>query len=109
MENQAKENPVFPKVAVIGFGTLGVQIALIAAYYGARVKAFDPDEKAFARVIATIQQRIANSGRKTLPPFEDMKEDARKVRLCASLEEADRKRQRLNYSHVRTARMPSSA
>ena len=74
------------KVAVIGEGTLGVQIALMAVHYGNQVKTFDPDEKSFARVLQLIRQRIANSGRKTLPPFENLEEGAGKVQRCASLE-----------------------
>ncbi len=76
------------KVAVIGEGTLGVQIALMAAHYGNQVKTFDSDEKSFARVLQLIRQRIANSGRKTLPPFENLEEGAGKVQRCASLREA---------------------
>jgi 3-hydroxybutyryl-CoA dehydrogenase len=76
------------RVAVMGAGTLGVQIALMAAYYGNQVKTFDPDHKSFARVLQLIRQRIANSGRKTLPPFENLDEGAGKIQKCASLEEA---------------------
>lgn len=76
------------RVAVIGQGTLGVQIALMAVHYGNQVKTFDPDEKSFGRVLQLIRQRIANSGRKTLPPFENLEEGAGKVQRCASLEEA---------------------
>ena len=76
------------KVAVIGEGTLGVQIALMAVHYGNQVKTFDPDEKSFARVLQLIRQRIANSGRKTLPPFENLEAGAGKVQRCTSLEEA---------------------
>jgi len=76
------------KVAVMGEGTLGVQIALMAVHYGNQVKTFDPDEKSFARVLQLIRQRIVNSSRKTLPPFENLEEGAGKVQRCASLGEA---------------------
>jgi len=88
MKNQASGDHVFQRVAVIGTGTLGVQIALMAAYCGEKVKAFDPDKEAFARGLDLIRQRIANSARKTLPPFENIDDHARKVHRCATLEEA---------------------
>ncbi len=75
-------------MTVIGEGMLGVQIALIGAHYGYRVKTFDPDEKSFGRVLQLIRQRIANSGRKTLPPFENLEEGAGKIQRCRTLEEA---------------------
>ncbi|MBW6484790.1 MAG: hypothetical protein K0B01_01390 [Syntrophobacterales bacterium] len=88
MKNPSAGDRVFQRVAVIGTGTLGVQIALMAAYCGEKVKVFDPDKGAFTRGMDLIRQRIANSARKTLPPFENMAAQARKVQRCASLEEA---------------------
>jgi len=90
MKSQSTDNQEFKRVAVIGTGTLGVQIALMAAYSGEKVKVFDPDKDAFARVMPLIRQRIANSARKTMPPFENIEEEARKVQRCDSLEEAVR-------------------
>jgi 3-hydroxybutyryl-CoA dehydrogenase len=81
-------NGKIQKLAVIGMGTLGVQIALMAAHYGYKVKAFDPDEKSFERVLKLIHARIANAGRKTLPPFEDLEKSASKIQRCAKVEEA---------------------
>ena len=78
------------QVAIIGTGTMGVLIALTTVYYGGQVKTFDPDEKSFDRVMDMIHKRIANSARKTAPPFENMEEGARKVKRCKSLEEAVR-------------------
>lgn len=88
MSNKNPENPAIQKVAVIGTGTLGVQIALMASYYGKPAKTFDPDEKSFERVLALIRQRMANASRKTLPPFENLEEEARKIQRCKNLEEA---------------------
>lgn len=76
------------KLAVIGEGMLGVQIALMGAHYGFQVKTFDPDRSSFARVLQLIRQRIANSGRKTLPPFENLEEGAGKIERCTNLEDA---------------------
>ena len=82
MENKIRN------MTVIGEGMLGVQIALIGAYYGYRVKTFDLDENSFPRVLGLIQVRIANARRKTLPPFENLEEGAGKIQRCRSLEEA---------------------
>jgi 3-hydroxybutyryl-CoA dehydrogenase len=76
------------RVAVIGTGTLGAQIAIMGAHYGYQVKAYDPDEKSFGRVLKLIRARIKNSGRKTLPPFVHLGEAAQKIQFCRSLKEA---------------------
>lgn len=76
------------KVAVVGTGTLGTQIALQAAHYGYRVTVYDQDPKQFVRMLERTQFRIKNSGRKATPAFENITETAKKVILCASLEEA---------------------
>jgi len=81
-------NGKIQKLAVIGMGTLGVQIGLMAAHYGYEVKAFDPDEKSLERVLNLIRARIANAGRKTLPPFENLEKSASKIQRCAKVEEA---------------------
>jgi 3-hydroxybutyryl-CoA dehydrogenase len=75
-------------MTVVGEGMLGVQIALIGAYYGYRVRTFDPDEGSFPRVLGVIRQRIANSGRKTQLPFEHLEEGSGKIQRCRTLEEA---------------------
>jgi 3-hydroxyacyl-CoA dehydrogenase len=76
------------KVALVGTGTLGTQIALQAAHYGYRVTAYDPDPKQFARALERTQLRIKNSGGKATPAFENIPETAKKIILCSSLEEA---------------------
>ncbi len=76
------------KVAVIGTGTLGSQIALTAAYYGCRVTAYDIVEEALPRMLGVLKMRIQNSGRKTTPPFMDLEGTAKQVRICKKLDEA---------------------
>ncbi len=88
MRGIGQTEPTIRKVAIIGTGTLGVQIALMAAHNGYQVKTFDPDGKSFDRVLKLIGERIFNSGRKTLPPFEDLEDGARKIHKCATLAEA---------------------
>ncbi|TRZ49787.1 3-hydroxyacyl-CoA dehydrogenase, partial [bacterium] len=76
------------KVAVVGTGTLGTQIALQAAFYGNQVTAYDQDHNQFERMLKVIQFRIQNSGKKATPAFENIPETAKKIILCSSLEEA---------------------
>jgi 3-hydroxybutyryl-CoA dehydrogenase len=79
---------VIRKVAIIGTGVLGTQIALMAAHYGCEVRAYDPNEKSLDRILGFLKARMENARRKTLPPFVDLAATARKVRLCADLAEA---------------------
>ena len=76
------------KVAVVGTGTLGTQIAIQASFYGYEVSAYDPDERSFDRVLERIKVRIENSGRKPTLSLEELKEGAKMVRLCKNLVEA---------------------
>jgi 3-hydroxyacyl-CoA dehydrogenase len=76
------------KVAIVGTGTLGTQIALQAAFYGFRVTVYDQDPKQLERMLKVIQFRIQNSGKKATPAFENIPETAKKIILCPSLEEA---------------------
>jgi 3-hydroxybutyryl-CoA dehydrogenase len=76
------------KVAVVGTGTLGTQIALQAVFYGYQVTVYDQDLKQFERMLKIIQYRIQNSGGKATPAFENIPETAKKIILCSSLEEA---------------------
>lgn len=76
------------KVAVIGTGTLGTQIALQAAFYGYPVAVYDRDPGQFGRMLEIIRFRIHNSGKRATPAFEQIPETAAKVALCASLDQA---------------------
>jgi len=82
--------PKIQKVAVVGTGTLGAQIAIQASFYGCEVSAYDPDDTSFDRAIQRIKVRIENSGRKPALSVEQLAEGARKVKLCKKLEEAVR-------------------
>jgi len=79
---------IIRNVSVIGTGTLGTQIALMAVHYGCRVKIYDPDKTSFAKALDRIQIRVKNSGRETLPPFVDLSGGAAKVQICGDLGEA---------------------
>jgi len=55
------------KVAVIGTGTLGTQIALQASSHGYDVAIYNADERAFERTLETIKRRIENTRREKVP------------------------------------------
>ena len=76
------------RVAIIGTGTLGAQIALQAAHYRNVVSVYDRAEESFERVLAAIKMRIENSGRRPTIPVLSMVETAQKGEKCKSIEEA---------------------
>ncbi len=76
------------KVAVIGTGLLGTQIAIQAACFGYEVSAHDPDEGSFNRVIERLNAMMEFTGRKPVVPMEEWEKGVEKVNLCKDLEEA---------------------
>ena len=82
--------PKIRKVAVIGTGTLGSQIAIHSAFHGYDVSAYDADPNSLEKVLRMIQVRIANSNRKPVIPLKEIKKQARKINMGGTLEEAVR-------------------
>jgi 3-hydroxybutyryl-CoA dehydrogenase len=78
------------KVAIIGTGTLGTQIAILAACYDYDVSAYDTDGASFKRVLENLKTSIEISGRKPAFPTDSWKEEAKKVNACQNLEDAIR-------------------
>lgn len=76
------------KVAVIGTGFLGTQIAILSACFGYKVSAYDVDDRSFNRALQNIKGLIKISKRKPTFPGEDWEKNVSKVRLCKDLEEA---------------------
>ena len=76
------------KVAIIGTGTLGTQIAMLVASYGYEVSSYDIDEASFKRVLDTLKTSIKISGRKPVFPAENLEEEAKKITRCQRLEDA---------------------
>ena len=76
------------KVAVIGTGTLGTQIAVHSAYHGYEVSAYDADPKSLEKVLRMIQVRIANSNRKPAIPLKEIQRQAKKIKMSSTIEEA---------------------
>jgi len=78
------------KVAVVGTGTLGTQIAILAACFDYEVSAYDTDEGSFNRVLRNLTGFMKSSGRKPIIPMEDWEKGANKVKFCKELDEAIR-------------------
>jgi 3-hydroxyacyl-CoA dehydrogenase len=82
--------PKIRKVAVIGTGTLGTQIAVHSAYHGYDVSAYDADPRSMGKVLRIIQLRIANSNRKPAIPLREIERQAKKIKMSSTIEEAVR-------------------
>jgi 3-hydroxybutyryl-CoA dehydrogenase len=76
------------KVAVVGTGLLGTQIAIQAACFGYEVSAHDPDEGSFSRVIERLNAMMELTRREPVVPMEEWEKGVEKVNLCKDLEEA---------------------
>jgi 3-hydroxybutyryl-CoA dehydrogenase len=76
------------KVAVVGTGTLGTQIAIQAALFGYTVSAYDVDQESFLRSQARIASLIKETRGKRLPSLEQWKKAAQRIERCDSLAEA---------------------
>jgi 3-hydroxybutyryl-CoA dehydrogenase len=76
------------KVAVIGTGTLGTQIALQASSHGYDVATYDVDEKAFERTLEVLRKRMENSRRETSLRLEVIQREAPKIYRGKNMESA---------------------
>jgi len=76
------------KVAVVGTGLLGTQIAIQAACFGYEVSAYDTDEGSFNKVIQIADAMMKFTGREPVVPMEEWKKGVQKVNLCKELEDA---------------------
>ena len=80
----------FDTVAVIGTGTLGAQIALLAAHAGYRVTIHDTRPGVLRPVYEQLRASVLAKGVTPLVPFERLDEMVGKVREVTSLPEAVR-------------------
>ena len=76
------------KVAVIGTGTLGAQIAVQAASYGYDVKAYDQDPESFQKTLQKIRDVMKMRGKGPTVPMEEWEKGAQKVKQARGLAEA---------------------
>lgn len=78
------------KVAIVGTGILGTQIAILAACFGYEVSAFDTDEGSFTRGLQKLKTSMKTAGKKSAFPTEDVDKVANTVTFCNDLAEAIR-------------------
>lgn len=76
------------KLAVVGTGILGTQIAILAASFDYEVSAYDTDEGSFTRGLQKVKNSMKSAGRKSAFPTEDVDKVANTVRFCKDLAEA---------------------
>lgn len=76
------------KVAVVGTGTLGTQIAIQTACFGYTVSAYDIDRESLPRSQAYLLSVIKRTGGKRLPSPEQWGKAAQQIRRCDELAEA---------------------
>jgi len=78
----------FEKIAVIGTGTLGTQIALLAANAGYDVTIYDVRERAFGETFHRLRSSIEAKGITPLIPWERLNLIKAEIREVTDLEEA---------------------
>lgn len=76
------------RVAVVGTGTLGTQIAILAAFFGYEVSAYDNDEGSFKRVLRNLKVSMKASRRKPIVPRREWDNGANRVKFSRDLGEA---------------------
>ncbi len=76
------------KVALVGSGTLGTQIAMLAAHAGYSVKIYDPNKDAFADTFDKIKKDLKAKQGLSFIPWEDWGKCRQSIQQVASLEEA---------------------
>ena len=81
------------KVAVIGTGLLGTQIAIQATCFDYEVSAHDPDEGSFNKVIQIIDAMMKFTGKGPVVPMEEWGKGFQRVNLCKELHKSS-----LNFS-----------
>lgn len=77
--------PAIKKVAVVGLGTLGSQIALQSAAYGYQVTGFDPTPDAFKKAQEKVRGAMAMVRKGPTFPVEQWDAIARKVSVVGDL------------------------
>ncbi len=76
------------RIALIGLGTLGTQIAIQAAYYGYEVRGYDQDSQIFQKTIQKLKGTMKFLKKTPTMPAEDWEKAASKVKMAENLEEA---------------------
>lgn len=82
--------PKIQKIAVVGLGTLGTQIAIQAACYGCSVRGYDQDPEIFPKTIPNVKGMMEILGKFPTIPVEDWQRASSQVMLAKDLGEAVR-------------------
>ncbi len=78
--------PKIKKVAIVGAGTLGAQIAVLAADAGYVVAAFDPNPEAFRKNLADLRRSLQNKGKEPFVPWDRWESCIERVEQGTDLE-----------------------
>jgi 3-hydroxybutyryl-CoA dehydrogenase len=76
------------KIATIGLGTLGTQIAIQAAYYGYEVRGYDQDPEIFQKTIQKLKGTMKFLGKSPTMPADEWEKTASKVHFAKDMGEA---------------------
>jgi 3-hydroxybutyryl-CoA dehydrogenase len=76
------------KVAVVGTGMLGTQIAVLASCFNYNVSAYDPDSGAFKKGLENLLNISRSFSEKAIIPIDEWEKGAEKVELCKDIREA---------------------
>ena len=77
----------FERVAIIGTGILGTQIAMLAANAGYKVKIYDPKKHAFIETYNKVQNDLRMKGMSPFIPWEDWGKCKQSVQQSVSIDE----------------------
>ena len=80
------QRPEIEKVAIVGAGTLGTQIAVLAADAGYDVAAFDPDTKAFHKNLEDLRLALQNKGQEPFVPWDRWETCLERIKQFTELE-----------------------
>lgn len=83
-------NKPFEKVTVIGTGTLGTQIALLAGHAGYSVTVYDLHKDSLGKTFARLRSSIETKGIKPFVPWEQLEKVKGLIRETTDLDEAVR-------------------
>ncbi len=81
-------NKPFERVAVVGTGLLGTQIAMLAAYAGYKVCIYDPRDGAFDETYAKLHADLTAKGVSPFIPWDQWEECKKKIRFATNLGDA---------------------
>ena len=82
-----KVSNLIEKVAIIGAGTLGTQISMIAVYYDYKVKVYDPKKGAFRENFEKLRSELRSKKIQPIIPWDKWEECANNIQQMKNIEE----------------------